>query len=158
KKLTPALGDRKNVIGYAVAINGKVNNADVFASAALFKKLWPKLLFASSVEAVANKKEKASFGAVKAEAVTKFMAEARTRKARESKTGPGAGQEAPGAEAERPVRPRPQGRHPAAEQLPGEVTLRCKGLNRALPPQRTTTTRDPQKVTCWSRSSSVSPF
>jgi hypothetical protein len=89
KKLTPALGDRKNVIGYAVAINGKVNNADVFASAALFKKLWPKLLFASSVEAVANKKEKASFDAVKAEAVTKFMAEAATGKASESKTALG---------------------------------------------------------------------
>jgi hypothetical protein len=85
KKLTPALGDTKKVIGYAVAINGKVNNADIFASATLFKKLWPKLVHATSVEGVVAKDDKLKFDAVKAEAVTKFLADAATGKAKENK-------------------------------------------------------------------------
>jgi len=45
---------KPDVIGYVFAINGKVNSADVYASSALFKKLWPKLLKASAIEAVAE--------------------------------------------------------------------------------------------------------
>jgi len=89
KKLSSSPDGEKNVIGYAVAINGKVNNADVFASAALFKKLWPKLLHGSAVEAVAAKDDKAKFGAVKAGDVTKFLAEAAAGKAKETKTALG---------------------------------------------------------------------
>src|SRR5262245_23647305 len=33
-----------NAIGFAVAINGKVLSADVYANADLFRRLWPKLL------------------------------------------------------------------------------------------------------------------
>ena len=40
-----------DAIGYAFAVNGELNSADVYASNALFKKLWPKLLKASSTEA-----------------------------------------------------------------------------------------------------------
>ena len=43
--------DPKDVIGYATVINGKVNNADVYASHSLFHKLWAKLLNASAIEA-----------------------------------------------------------------------------------------------------------
>jgi hypothetical protein len=46
---------KKDVIGYAVAVNGKLQSADVYASPALFQKLWPKLIRASAVEAVAEK-------------------------------------------------------------------------------------------------------
>jgi len=45
---------KPDVIGYVFAINGKVNSADVYASNGLFKKLWPKLLKASAIEAVAE--------------------------------------------------------------------------------------------------------
>jgi hypothetical protein len=86
KKLEPTLGKQANVIGYAVAINGKVNNADVYASADLFRKLWPKLLKASAVEAVAERKEKAKVSAVKPEAVTAFLADAAKGKRTEKKT------------------------------------------------------------------------
>jgi hypothetical protein len=41
-----------DVIGYAIAINGKLNSGDVYASHALFTKLWPKMLTAAAVEAV----------------------------------------------------------------------------------------------------------
>ena len=55
--LTAILRNKSDVIGYVFAINGKVNSADVYASHALFAKLWPKLLKASSVEAVAELNE-----------------------------------------------------------------------------------------------------
>ena len=42
------------MIGYAFAINGQVNSADVYASHALFAKLWPKLLKATATEALAE--------------------------------------------------------------------------------------------------------
>jgi hypothetical protein len=53
KALEPLARD-DDVIGYAFAINGKINSADVYASHALFAKLWPKLIKSSAVEAVAD--------------------------------------------------------------------------------------------------------
>jgi hypothetical protein len=53
-----ALGDiadrSDDVIGYVFAINGKVNSADIYGSNVLFKKLWPKLLKANAIEAIAE--------------------------------------------------------------------------------------------------------
>jgi hypothetical protein len=49
------IADRSNdVIGYVFAINGKVNSADIYGSNVLFKKLWPKLLKANAIEAIAE--------------------------------------------------------------------------------------------------------
>jgi len=62
-----------NVIGYAFAINGKVNSADVYASSDLFRKLWLKLLKANAVEAVAEFEEGKSFDAVTVEQVKKYL-------------------------------------------------------------------------------------
>ncbi len=45
---------KDNVIGFAVAINGKIESADVYASSDLFRSLWPKLLQASAVAALAE--------------------------------------------------------------------------------------------------------
>jgi len=42
---------KPDVVGYAFAINGKVNSADIYASSDLFRKMWPKLLNSSAVEA-----------------------------------------------------------------------------------------------------------
>ncbi len=75
KKLTPAVADQKDVIGYAFAINGQVNSADVYASSALFKKLWPKLVKATAVEAFHELKKDKKFDAVKGEAVLAFLAD-----------------------------------------------------------------------------------
>lgn len=46
--------DSNDVIGYVFAINGKVNSADIYGSNVLFKKLWPKLLKANAMEAIAE--------------------------------------------------------------------------------------------------------
>src|SRR5262249_8128564 len=40
--LAKLLDGRENVIGFAFAINAKVEGADVYGSAALFRKLWPQ--------------------------------------------------------------------------------------------------------------------
>lgn len=46
-------GEREDdVVGYVFAINGHVNSAAVYASNGLFRKMWPKLLRASAVEAI----------------------------------------------------------------------------------------------------------
>jgi hypothetical protein len=64
------------VIGYAVAINGKVEEADVYGSNALFRKLWPKLLNGSATEALAEQDKDKRFEVPRADAVKNFMATA----------------------------------------------------------------------------------
>jgi ElaB/YqjD/DUF883 family membrane-anchored ribosome-binding protein len=54
KDLKSAIDGKSDVIGYAFAIDGKVNSADVYSSHELFTKLWPKLLRASAIEAVSQ--------------------------------------------------------------------------------------------------------
>ena len=67
------LDSRTDVIGYVFAINGKINSADVYASSALFKKLWPKLLKASAIEAVAEVRKGEKFAAPKPAEVMGFL-------------------------------------------------------------------------------------
>ena len=50
-----------DALGYVMVVNGKVTGADVYASHELFRKLWPKLLEAASVEAMAAAKPGQSF-------------------------------------------------------------------------------------------------
>ncbi len=40
--------------GFAFAINGRINSADMYASPELFRKLWPRLLEATALEALAE--------------------------------------------------------------------------------------------------------
>lgn len=56
RELALVTAGKDDVIGYAFAINGKVNSIDVYASSALFRKLWPRLLKASAAEAVADRR------------------------------------------------------------------------------------------------------
>lgn len=73
---------KNDVIGYVFAINGKVNSADVYGSSALFKKLWPKLLKANAVEAIAAQ-QKIEFTPATTEAVSAFLVDAEKGKASE---------------------------------------------------------------------------
>ena len=63
--LSGIVNGKTDVIGYVFAINGKMNSADVYASSTLFKKLWPKLLKASAIEAVAEYRKGETFDAPK---------------------------------------------------------------------------------------------
>src|SRR5262249_31774948 len=76
EKLAGLLKGKTDVIGYAIAINGKVNCADVYASPGLFEKLWPKLLSAAAVEAVAERRPGKKFAAAGAQAIQDFLAKA----------------------------------------------------------------------------------
>lgn len=72
-----SIADGKNdVIGYAFAINGKVNSADVYASHELFAKMWAKLLKASAVEAVSEFQAGKKFDPATAAAVKGALADA----------------------------------------------------------------------------------
>jgi len=55
KKLSNIVDGKSDVVGYAYAINGKVNSAEVYASHDLFVRMWPKMLRASAAEALADR-------------------------------------------------------------------------------------------------------
>lgn len=76
KALARVVQNKSDVIGYVFAINGQVNSADVYASRALFAKLWPKLLKASAVEAVAESNKDVAAKPVVSEVVHTFLTDA----------------------------------------------------------------------------------
>lgn len=67
---------KNDVIGYAFAINGKLNSADAYASGTLFRKLWPALLRSSAVEAIAESEGSTQSAAITREDVRAFLTEA----------------------------------------------------------------------------------
>ena len=48
------LAAQPEAVGFAFAINGRINSADLYAAPELFRKLWPKLLEAAALEALAE--------------------------------------------------------------------------------------------------------
>jgi hypothetical protein len=46
-----------DIIGYVFAVNGQINSGEVYQSNALFRKMWPKLLDASSTEAISHRND-----------------------------------------------------------------------------------------------------
>lgn len=79
KALTGIASRSDDVIGYVFAINGKVNSADIYGSNVLFKKLWPKLLKANAVEAIAEL-QPGKFKPASAEAVQGFLSDSEKAK------------------------------------------------------------------------------
>jgi hypothetical protein len=82
--LAKSVEGKADVIGFAFAVNGKVNSADVYASRELFLRLWPKLLESAAAEAVAEAKEGAGGGGEATEKdVRACLADAERGKAKE---------------------------------------------------------------------------
>lgn len=75
RKLANLLDGKNDVIGYAFAINGKLNSADIYSSNALFKKLWTKMLKATTIEAVAEFNGKSTVSNTKAADVSLFISD-----------------------------------------------------------------------------------
>jgi hypothetical protein len=44
-----------DIVGYVVAINGRLNSAEIYPSSGLFRKMWPMLLRASATEAIKDR-------------------------------------------------------------------------------------------------------
>lgn len=80
KALSRIVQNKPDVIGYVFAINGHVNSADIYASRPLFLKLWPKLLRASAVEAIAELNQAEAAKTVSDETVHTFLADSERAK------------------------------------------------------------------------------
>lgn len=76
-KLSSLLRGKTDVIGYAFAINGEINSADIYVSNHLFNKLWPRMLKAAAVEAVGeSNRSNAAAPAPKPTVIEGFLNEA----------------------------------------------------------------------------------
>jgi hypothetical protein len=82
KALQP-LGEKDDdIVGYAFAINGRLNSADIYPSNALFRKMWPKLLRGSITEAIGERNAPAAPPPA-APAVSSFLVDANRGRAAE---------------------------------------------------------------------------
>lgn len=80
-KLEDIIKDKKDVIGYAFGINGKVYGVDVYGSRDVFLKVWPRLLRASAVEAVMEMpKDQKQIKATELTTVQEFLKDAESGK------------------------------------------------------------------------------
>jgi hypothetical protein len=85
-----------DVVGYVVAINGRMSNANLYPSNALFRKMWNKQLAAAVTEAIGERPGAPPAAAPSpppAPAVTEFLAEAEKGKSYERAAAAGARQE-----------------------------------------------------------------
>lgn len=67
------VNDRRDAVGYAFVINGSINNAEVFAAGSLFRKLWPKLIRSSIVEAISSCRDSGSTRVPAAGEIKRFL-------------------------------------------------------------------------------------
>jgi len=72
-KLNRVLNGKTDVIGFAYAINGEINTAEVYNHKSLFRALWPKLLDAAITEAITECSVDHRFRPVNAEGVKAFF-------------------------------------------------------------------------------------
>jgi hypothetical protein len=75
KVLAEAPKGKADTLGYVFAINGKFVSADVYGSAKLFEKVWPRLVRASAIEALAEMKKDEKFAAPTETTCRKFLRE-----------------------------------------------------------------------------------
>ena len=86
-KLAALTRGKSDVIGYAFAINGEINSADIYVSNHLFNKLWPRMLKAAAVEAVSESTATAvNAPAPKPAAIQGFLNEAEKGEVKERTT------------------------------------------------------------------------
>lgn len=72
-----------DVIGYVFSVNGRISSGDIYASNALFRKLWPKLLKTAVTEAIGAEKALPKALDPTAAAVNEFLATPASAKATE---------------------------------------------------------------------------
>ncbi len=73
RQITQKTASETESIGFAYAINGEINSADIYGNRTLFKKLWPKMLEACSVEAITEAKKNGSSKNVSSEIVAQWL-------------------------------------------------------------------------------------
>ena len=75
-------------MGFAFAVNGKLNSAEVYSSPELFRKLWPKLLEGAAVEALAEEEKGKKYAPAEPELIKKWFEEAQTGRMTRRATSP----------------------------------------------------------------------
>ncbi|HMS09873.1 MAG TPA: hypothetical protein PKE66_10335 [Pyrinomonadaceae bacterium] len=86
KNFSDLLKGKTDVIGYAFAINGEINSADIYVSNHLFAKLWPKMLNATVTEAISLADQEKAESEPNAGDINSFLARAYKGKAEERQT------------------------------------------------------------------------
>lgn len=86
KKLADITKGNSDVIGYAFAINGKINSADIYLSNHLFARLWPKMLKAAVTEAISLADKPKAGTEPTAAAISRFLADADSGPKKERQT------------------------------------------------------------------------
>jgi len=76
RSLSKIIDGKPDAVGYAFAINGKVNSAEIYASHDLFQRMWPKLLKASAIEALAERNKVKAVPPVDVAAIRAVLSEA----------------------------------------------------------------------------------
>ena len=84
-KLEKCLTGRPDVIGFAVAINGKIEGAEVYGSSALFRKMWPKLLRATAIDAFTEQQKGRRYELAEPDEIRAFLTALNQGKAKETK-------------------------------------------------------------------------
>jgi len=87
--LIPLLKGKQKVIGYAFAINGKLNSADIYANQSLLKKLWPMLMDAAATESVGEYNQGIKYINPTSVAVLKWMEKTKHEKQSTRELKPG---------------------------------------------------------------------
>lgn len=77
---------KKDVVGFAFAINGKVSEVEVYPSSALFQKMWPKLIASAAHEAFCESFTKTDDATTSVEGLKELMQEAEKAQGREVRT------------------------------------------------------------------------
>ncbi|MBI3406998.1 MAG: hypothetical protein HY040_01395 [Planctomycetes bacterium] len=77
-KLFQTPDGKNDAIGFAVAVNGRIQSADVYASSSLFQELWPKLLKSSAVAALAERTDGRTFESPSTKSLQSFLAATET--------------------------------------------------------------------------------
>ena len=83
-KLRKAPQSEKRVIGFAIAINGKVESAEIYGSSLLLQKMWPKMLRAAAIDALGDLHAGKKFEAAEMDTIQAFLAD--TEKGRPNET------------------------------------------------------------------------
>lgn len=76
KHFSDLIKGKTDVIGYAFAINGEINSADIYVSNHLFVKLWPKMLNAAVTEAISLADQPKAESEPTAGDISSFLADA----------------------------------------------------------------------------------
>ena len=80
-KLEKCMEGKKNVVGFVLAVNGKVESAEVYGSVALLQKMWPKMLRTAAIEAVSDLQPGKRFEPADMDMVKAFLADTEKNRA-----------------------------------------------------------------------------